>query len=50
MTSVDDPTEGMSFWDKLEYWGDKLANSRSPKQFEEARVKYNELVDWVKGG
>jgi hypothetical protein len=43
MTAID-PTDGMTYLEKIEYWGGKVATSRSPKQFDEARRKYNELV------
>jgi hypothetical protein len=42
---VTDPTSGMTPLQKLDYWGDKVRDSRSPKQLEEARVEYNKIVE-----
>lgn len=40
-----DPTAGMTFNEKLDYWGDRVRDSRSPKQLNEARAEYNRLID-----
>lgn len=44
-----DPTESMGYLEKIEYWGDKVRDSRSPKQFEIARQEYNKLIDGLHG-
>lgn len=42
--TANQPPEGLTHLERIEWWGDKLAASRSQSQFERARVEYNKLV------